>query len=202
MAFMGLGTIHPIDDDLYWIEGRRTETLSDSAAGCAVLRTPHRTYLLNTGSGREQAASISAVTSSFPAPEELVLLSTGDHGALSGNNDLLHRLAAVRHHHLRLEDLSADDSLRWGTTRWTGWGIDPGELVVLRCSPRSLGLSVYLPHRRVLILPAGLKLAHPDQPAECDPRMVTLLTEGLAEVVLPPFGKPLDPSTARSALAA
>ncbi len=66
---MGLGAIHPIDADLYWIQGGWSVSPGSRRIGCALLHTPDRIYLLGTGSGVEQRAALHAVIASFPTPK-------------------------------------------------------------------------------------------------------------------------------------
>ena len=97
---MTRGTIHAVDQNLYLVEGEWPEWPTVSLPGSAVLRSRDRLYLLDSGAGPWHRSAIRAVTASFGRPAELVLVNSGTHPGLVGNNDLLDRAPADKRRHL------------------------------------------------------------------------------------------------------
>lgn len=106
---MTRGTIHAVDQDLYLVEGEWPERPTVSLPGSAVLRSRDRLYLLDSGAGPRHRSAIRAVTASFGRPAELVLVNSGAHPGLVGNNDLLDRAPADTRRHLIPPGCQAED---------------------------------------------------------------------------------------------
>ena len=186
---MSTGTIHPVDQNLFLVEGERPSWLP----GAAVLRSGDRLYLLDTGAGPHQRSAIQAVAASFAPAGELLLVNSGDHPGLVGNNDLLDTCAARAQTHLRPNVISAFDApsvpaevarilagypsprptlvpaepLEAVTeaTRLVAGGITwagwrlADDLLIVQVTARTGRLAFLLPDQRALLLPEELLLA-------------------------------------------
>lgn len=197
-AVMGLGAIHPIDADLYWIQGDWSVSSGSRRVGCALLHTPDRIYLLGTGSGVEQRAAQHAVIASFPPPRELVMIS-GGHQDRPGEEALLDpRLPIERHRRVTRDDLGEPALLSIGASMWTGWILDGGPLILLEYSADGVGF--YLPELRVLALPgtAAPSGVGPGewQRAALDPRVLAMLNANEVKTLLVGSEAPWDRGTA------
>lgn len=197
---MGLGTIHPIDADLYWIQGQRAGANRPPRGGYAVLRVANRTYLLGSGSEVEQQTALHAVLASFPPTGELVTISSIGRESAAGTVGVDPRLTAGRHRHLGIGDLGEPAELTFGASTWAGWTIDEDSLVLLQCQPDRTGVAFYLPRRRVLALPDGVVTSGDQvdggQRVALDPRVLTMLHVDAVRVLLVGGEAPWDQRTA------
>lgn len=207
---MAVGTIHPVDDCLYWVEGRISSAGQVSQAGCAVLWTPDRIYLTNAGHGPEQRASVAAVVASFPPPQELALLDSDAHHSRADQDGLMQLLPTAHRRSLIPRHFEPEMDLVWGSTDWIGSSMDADTVMLLRARPHSVRTCRYFPSRRVLTLPdhtrprvvhlAAAVTEHDRESLEVDARVATMLAEEFVSIVLPPFGRPWDRSSALAAL--
>ena len=197
-APMGLGAIHPIDADLYWIQGDWSVASGSRRIGCALLHTPDRIYLLGTGSGVEQRAALHAVIASFPTPQELVVIS-GGHQDRPGAATLVDpRLPTERHRHLTRDDLGEPALLSIGASVWTGWILDGGPLILLECSADGVGV---LSAAAARAGPSGNRCTAGVGPGEwqraaLDPRVLTMLDANEVKILLVGSEAPWDRGTA------
>ena len=179
---MTSGTIHAIDQSLFLVEGEWPGWPVVSLPGPAVLRSGPRLYLLDTGAGPHLRSAVSAVAASFGRSAELILINSGRHPGLVGNNDLLDALPAGVRRHVRpavpagSQDWSADVlaayppirptsvpgrdlgvfgerlEIRIGGACWSGWEV-ADDLVAFEVSAHSGRLAFYLGPQRTLLLP-------------------------------------------------
>lgn len=201
---MARGTIHAIDDDLFLVEGEWPTTVGASVPGPAVFRSGSRVYLLDTGSGREHRSALEALTMSFGPDAEVVLVNSGTHPGLTGNNDLAQRVRGCTVTPVELRQVKSSVSDVGGVT-WPGWRLDGG-LVALLATTRTERLAFYLPTQRTLLLPDELVLA-PGWPGSdiVDVRrvahlMLSMIDARLVSVVSVGFGAPLAAEPARDLL--
>jgi glyoxylase-like metal-dependent hydrolase (beta-lactamase superfamily II) len=184
---MSNGTIHAIDENLFLVEGDWTTRPAVSLPGAAVFRSDDRLYLLDTGTGPRTRAALQAITASFGRCTEAILINSGRHPGLVGNNDLLDALPADARRFVRpppakragrwagvvattgptthqtsvpgrdLAVFGEPAQLTIGRSNWTGWQVDDG-LVALQATASSGRLAFYLGSQRTLLLPDELVL--------------------------------------------
>lgn len=194
---MGLGAIHPIDADLYWIQGDGAASSRTRRAGCALLHTADRIYVLGTGSGVEQRTALHAVIASFPPPRELVLISGGRQERPAEGTVVDPRLPTERHRPLTTAELGEPAVFSIGASGWTGWMLDGGRLILLESPLDGVGVGFYLPERRVLALPGTAGEGTGEwQHVALDPRVLAMLHANEVKVLLLSTEAPWDRGTA------
>lgn len=217
---MARGTIHAVDDTLFLVEGEWPDDPSTPRPGPAVLRSGDRLCLLDTGSGPEQRSAVRAIIASFPAPGELMILNSGCHPGLTGNNDLLGSFPADRRTHVshrwhgaagpaagdetrvELAAIAEPVSLDTAAGTWQGWRLP--DVTAVEVSAHSARLAFWLPRQRTLLLPDELALAAgwPDsdlaEVRRVGQAVLDLIDAGAVEVVSLGFGGPLGAGQART----